>query len=133
MKKFVAAREGLSTKKQLQVQLDRFVVYYNQVRPHRALRRRTPAQAFVEREKAHPKVPLVAIGDRRVRQDKVDKKGAVTIRYKGRLHHIGIGAAYKGWRIMLLVDDRDIEVVALDGSPLRRLRLDPTKDYQAMA
>ncbi len=37
MKKFVAAQEGLTTKKQLQRQLDRFVVYYNEERPHRGL------------------------------------------------------------------------------------------------
>jgi len=30
----------------------------------------------------------------------------------------------------MLIDDRDIEIVSLDGSPLRRLVLDPTKDYQ---
>jgi len=30
----------------LQRQLGRFVAYYNTVRPHRALGRRTPAQAY---------------------------------------------------------------------------------------
>jgi hypothetical protein len=49
------------------------------------------------------------------------------------LHHIGIGAAYKGWRIAMLVDDRTIEIVGLDGSPLRKLVLDPTRDYQPQA
>jgi len=132
MKKFLAKQKDLESKKQLQVALDRFAAYYNDVRPHRALKRRPPALVWAEREKAQPSLPLVDVGNRRVRQDKVDKKGSVTIRYKGRLHHIGIGAAYKGWRIWLLVDDRDIEVVALDGSPLRRLRLDPTKDYQPL-
>ncbi|HEV3280239.1 MAG TPA: hypothetical protein VG032_01425 [Acidimicrobiales bacterium] len=29
----------------------------------------------------------------RVRRDKVDKGGGVTLRYQGRLHHIGIGRA----------------------------------------
>ena len=31
----------------------------------------------------------------------------------------------------MLIEGLDIEVVGLDGSPLRRL-LDPTKDYQRM-
>lgn len=44
--------------------------------------------------------------------------------------HIGIGAADKGWRIWLLVDDRDIDIVVLDGSPLWCLRLNPTQDRQ---
>jgi hypothetical protein len=30
----------------------------------------------------------------------------------------------------MLIDDRRIEIVGLDGSPLRRLNLDSTKDYQ---
>ncbi|HML01588.1 MAG TPA: hypothetical protein VK428_15485 [Acidimicrobiales bacterium] len=81
-------------------------------------------------EKARPAEPLVAIGNRRVRQDKVSKAGNVTIRYKGQLHHIGIGHAYAGWRVFMLVDGRNIEIVALDGSPLRRLVLNPTRNYQ---
>jgi hypothetical protein len=54
----------------------------------------------------------------------------VTLRYRGRLHHIGVGAAYRGWRIAMLVDGRNIEIVGLDGSPLRQLVLDATRDYQ---
>jgi len=30
----------------------------------------------------------------------------------------------------MLIADRDIEIVALDRSPLRRLKLDPSRDYQ---
>ena len=30
----------------------------------------------------------------------------------------------------MLIDGLDIEVVGVDGSPLQRLVLDPTKDYQ---
>ena len=70
------------------------------------------------------------VGDRRLRLDRVDKAGRVTLRYRGRLHHIGIGNAYAGWRVAMLVDGRTIEIVGLDGSPLRRLVLDPTRDYQ---
>jgi len=75
----------------------------------------------------------VKIEGGRLRLDKVDKTGVVTLRYRGRLHHIGIGAAYRGWRVAMLVDDRNIEIVALDGSPLRELVLDPTEDYQPQA
>ncbi len=61
---------------------------------------------------------------------RIDRTGQVTLRYAGKLHHIGIGNAYAGWRVAMLIDDRNIEIVALGGSPLRRLILDPTKDYQ---
>jgi len=32
----------------------------------------------------------------------------------------------------MLIEGLDIEVVGLDGAPLRHLVLDPTKDYQRM-
>jgi Integrase core domain len=130
MKRFLAAQEGIRTKKQLQRALDRFVAYYNGERPHRSLGRRTPLSVWNAKEKARPTGAVIEANGRRLRFDKVDKVGTVTIRYKGRLHHIGVGGPYKGWRVAMLVDDRDIEIVGLDGSPLRRLRLDPTKDYQ---
>lgn len=67
-----------------------------------------------------------------MRHDRIDKKGAVTLRHKGRLHHIGIGASYKGWRVVLLVAGLEVRILSLDGSQLRRLILDPTRDYQPM-
>jgi hypothetical protein len=130
LKKFLAAQEGVLAKKRLQRELDRFVAYYNEVRPHRGIGRQTPASIYGAREKARPTGAVVSADGRRLRLDKVDKTGAVTLRYRGRLHHIGIGNAYRGWRIAMLVDGRDIEIVGLDGSLLRRLVLDPTRDYQ---
>lgn len=132
LKKFVAAQKGIENRKQLQRAIDRFVVYYNDVRPHRGVNRRTPRSVFEAREKATPVAPMIKINDRRLRLDKVDKTGSVTVRSKSRLHHIGIGRAYAGWRVAMLIEGLDIEVVGLDGSPLRHLVLDPTKDYQRM-
>jgi hypothetical protein len=60
------------------------------------VKRRTPRSVFDAREKAHPTAPLITINDRRLRLDKVDSAGTVTLRHKGRLHHIGIGRAYAG-------------------------------------
>ncbi len=132
LKKFVGAQKDIETKKQLQRAIDRFVVYYNDVRPHRGVGRRTPRSVFDRREKAQPTASLVKIDGRRLRLDKVDSTGSVTLRHHGRLHHIGIGRAYAGWRVAMLIEGLDIEVVGLDGSPLRRLVLDPTKNYQRM-
>jgi len=100
------------------------------VRPHRAIGRRTPAEAFAARERAYPRGPKIDCTGYRVRHDKVDRSGRVTLRYQGRLHHIGIGNAYRGWRVVMLVAGRDIRILDLDGNQLRRLRLDPTRDYQ---
>ncbi len=38
-----------------------------------------------------------------------------------------------GWRVAMLIEGLDIQVVGLDGSPLRRLILDPTKGLPADA
>jgi transposase InsO family protein len=129
MKKFLAAQD-ITSPKQLQRQLDRFVAYYNEERPHRGIGRKTPASVYAAREKARPSASFVKVGDRRLRFDRVDKAGRVTLRRRGRLHHIGVGRPYAGWRVAMLIADLDIEIVGVDGSPLRSLVLDPTKDYQ---
>lgn len=132
VKKFLAKQDPATTKKQLQAQLDTFVTYYNEIRPHRALGRRTPAEAFAAREKAYPTGPRIETLGYRVRHDKVSKTGNVTMRYRGKLHHIGVGAAYKGWRVILLVAGREVRILTLEGTQLHRLTLDPAKDYQPM-
>ncbi len=65
-----------------------------------------------------------------MRHDKVDKDGSVTLRYKSRLHHIGMGRARKGTRVILLVAGRHIRVLDEQGELLRELVLDPSRDYQ---
>ena len=133
LKRFLAKQDPAGSKKQLQGQLDRFVAYYNHRRPHRGVGRRTPAEVFAARERAYPRGPRIDCAGYRVRHDRVSKTGNVTLRYRSRLHHIGVGGAYKGWRVILLVAGRDIRILSLDGAPLRHLRLDPTKDYQPQA
>jgi hypothetical protein len=52
------------------------------------------------------------------------------LRYKSRLHHIGIGRPYKGRRVILLVAGRDVRILTEDGDLLRQLKLDPERTYQ---
>jgi hypothetical protein len=66
----------------------------------------------------------------RVRHDKIDKDGTVTIRYRSKLHHIGMGRALKGTPVILLVADLHIRVIDHAGALLRELELDPSRDYQ---
>jgi transposase InsO family protein len=129
LKKFLTKQDAADTLAELQDQLDRFVTYYNQQRPHRALGRRTPTEAFTARLRAHPAQTLPATHFR-VRHDKVDKHGSITIRYQSRLHHIGMGARHRGQQVVMLIADRDIRIVTPDGELLRHLTLDPTHDYQ---
>ena len=68
----------------------------------------------------------------RVRRDRVDKTGRVTLRYQSRLLHIAIGRAHARRRVVLLVADLDVRVLTEDGTLLRHLTLDPTRSYQAL-
>ena len=130
LKKWLARQPRARTLRQLQAQLDRFRRYYNDLRPHRALGRRTPAHAYSARPKAVPTgIPFHA-GHYRTRHDRIDPSGVFTLRHNSRLHHIGIGRRHAGKDILILVHDLHIRVLTTDGELLRELQLDPTKDYQ---
>jgi len=59
LKKWLATQSSVASHDQLQGQLDAFRDYYNAVRPHRALGRHTPAEAYAARPKAHASgIPL---------------------------------------------------------------------------
>jgi transposase InsO family protein len=131
LKRYLARQEPAPTLAGLQEQLDGFTRYYNAIRPHRALGGRTPLQAYSARIKARPPGSASAEAHFRVRHDKVDAGGTVTLRHDSRLHHIGVGRANKGRRVKLLIADRDIRVLdARTGELIRQLTLDPSRDYQ---
>lgn len=134
LKKWLRAQpEQPATIEQLQALLDAFVQEYNERRPHRSLEHRaTPATAYTTRPKAAP-----STGQRehdthdRVRHDKVDQAGKITLRHGGTLYSIGIGRTHTGTRVIVLVQDLDIRIIdAATGELLRELTLDTTKRYQ---
>jgi len=132
LKRFLAKQDAADSLEELQAQLDRFGDYYNTVRPHRAIGRRTPAEAFVARPTATPSIASLPVPGRfRLRKDKVDITGVVTLRHNSRLHHVGIGRRLVGTRVLVLVDGLEVRVITEDGELLRSFTLDPTKDYQA--
>ena len=114
----------------LQAQLDRFANYYNTIRPHRSIARRTPIDAFNARTKAHPRLARITVDGYRLRHDKIDRNGKITVRYQGRLHHIGLGRRHAGRTVAVLIAGPDIRVLTNDGRVIRELTLDPTRDYQ---
>ncbi len=131
LKRYLANQTPVRTLTGLQEQLDCFTGYYNSTRPHRALGGRTPLQAYGARIKARPAIEADPDTHFRVRHDKVDTAGAITLRHDSKLHHIGIGRAHKGKPVKLLIADRDIRVLDLHtGELIRRLTLDPSRDYQ---
>jgi transposase InsO family protein len=130
LKNWLTRQPRASTIPELQNQLDTFVDEYNHRRPHRALAQHaTPATAYAARPKADPATRTDT--HNRVRTDRVDQVGVITLRVAGRLHHIGIGRTYTGTRVLILIQDLHIRIInAATGELLRELTLDPTKDYQ---
>lgn len=129
-KKWLAAQPPAPTLRELQAQLDKFRRYYNTIRPHRAIDRRTPTEAYTARPKARP-VKTSISAHYRVRRDRVDTGGVITIRYDSKLRHIGLGREYARKRVLALIANRYIRVVdAETGTLLRELTIDPTRDYQ---
>ena len=132
LKRWLSKRAPCATLEELQGSLDRFGAYYNTVRPHRAVGRRTPAEAFGARPKAAPILPGLQVPNHyRVRRDKVDISGVITLRHRSRLHHIGLGRPLIGTRVVVLIADLDVRVLTEDGELIRALTLDPSRDYQA--
>jgi transposase InsO family protein len=133
LKKWLRAQpDQPTTIDDLQALLDAFVEQYNDHRPHRSLpHHATPATIYTTRPKATPSTDRTADSHDRVRHDKIDKAGSVTLRVAGRLRHIGVGRTYARTDVILLVNDLHVTVVhAATGEILRDLIIDPRKDYQ---
>jgi len=131
LKRWLTAQpHAAATIAELQHQLELFIDEYNHRRPHRALAHRaTPAVIYTSRPKADPATRIDT--HNRVRTDRVDQAGAVTLRVNGRLHHIGIGRHHYRTRVLILAQDHHITVInAATGEVLRDFTLDPTRDYQ---
>jgi len=130
LKRWLTKQPPAATIAELQAQLDTFRSYYNHQRPHRALDRRTPAEAYAARPKAVPTgIPLDTNGWR-VRHDIVDNCGKLTLRHSSRLHHIGIGRRHHGRPVLILVKDLHVRISTNNGEVLRDFELDPSRDYQ---
>ena len=67
----------------------------------------------------------------RVRTDRVDPDGKLTLRVNGRLHHIGIGRDHARSPVLMLVGDLNVRVIhAATGELIRELTVDPNRNYQ---
>jgi transposase InsO family protein len=130
LKRWLISQPQAATLIQLQTQLDAFVDEYNHRRQHRSLpQQATPATAYTARPTAQP-------GKRtdthnRVRTDRVDDTGSLTLRLAGRLHHIGVGRTHARTHVLMLIQNLDVRIInAATGQLIRQLTIDPTRDYQ---
>jgi transposase InsO family protein len=129
LQRWLRARPTPRTLPELQHQLDAFREHYNEQRPHRALHRRTPGHAYRATPKATP-AGQRAPQHYRLRYDRLDTKGRMTLRRAGRMHHLASGATNAGKRVLALADDHHVLITDLTtGEVLSTHDIDPTKGY----
>jgi transposase InsO family protein len=130
LKKWLAKQPPAATLAELQSQLDRFRQIYNTVRPHRALAGSTPAVAYQATPKAVT-TGLDATGDHyRIRLDRIDANGKVSLRRAGRMHHLGVGYAHRSQPVLILIDATTATVTNRStGEILSEHDIDPTRSY----
>ena len=129
LKRWLTARPRPRTLTELQAQLDEFREHYNERRPHRALDRSTPGETYRATLKALP-APTRTQGHYRLRYDRLDPQGKMSLRRGGRMHHLGTGIKNARKRVLALADDHQIIVIDLETSEVLSTHLiDPSKSY----
>jgi transposase InsO family protein len=130
LQRWLSARAPAGTLPDLQRQLDQFREHYNEQRPHRALRRTTPGAAYRATPKALPATNGHANGHYRLRYDRLDTKGRMTLRRAGRMHHLGIGTTHARKRVLAFADEHHITVADLTTGEVLSIHLiEPHKTY----
>jgi transposase InsO family protein len=131
LKRWLAARAAAGSAAELQTQLDQFRTIYNEQRPHRALGRQTPKQAFDATLKATPDSKPLTI-HYRVRRDIIDQFGKLTLRRAGTLHHLGVGRDHARKPVLILTDEAQATVTdQTTGEILGIYNIDPNRNYWA--
>src|SRR5439155_7037719 len=129
IKRWLGRQPAAADLRQLQVKLDAFRSVDNEQRAQRAIGRRTPGEAYRATPKALPS-GTGGKGHFRLRYDVTDSKGAMTLRRGGRLYHLKVGAAHARRRVLAIVDEQEVTVVALDtGEILSAHHIEPGKGY----
>jgi transposase InsO family protein len=130
LQRWLNARPPAQNIAQLQRQLDELREHYNEHRPHRALARSTPGHAYRATPKSAPASNGHAPGHYRLRYDRLDPKGRMTLRRAGRMHHLGIGTEHARKRVLAFADDTRVTVTDLTTGEVLSLHLiEPHKSY----
>jgi transposase InsO family protein len=130
LQRWLRARPPASSTTQLQRQLDQFREHYNEQRPHRALQRKTPGDAYRATPKATPATNGHPQRHYRIRYDRLDPKGKMSIRRAGRMHHLGIGTRHARKRVLAIADDNHITVIELEtGEVISTHLIQPDRAY----
>ena len=130
LKGFLLKRPA-ATMLELQLILDETLIYYNDVRPHRACARRPPRVAY-EAPNKMPAGSLINQPHHRIRHDVVDSRGHVKLCYVGKLRHLNVEWAHQGQPIRLYIVDNHVDVVTENGELVGEIALNVDRDYQSI-
>ncbi len=129
LKKWLTEQEAAKDLKELQRQLDEFRIIYNTKRPHKALEMRTPQHSYEATIKATPKVAKDKEHNR-VRHDRVDKFGKLSLRRAGKMHHLGVGIEHHFKKVFVVVDHYKVSVIEkITGELLSQHTIEPARGY----
>lgn len=128
LKKWLRAQIQPETIEELQILLDTFVAYYNNQRRHRGIKRKTPHDIYNASIKAKPGL-FNQQTHFRVRHDRIDQAGKLTLRYRTKLVHLGVGRAHAGKVVKILIADRDVRVITPEGELLAKHTLNTMHNY----
>jgi transposase InsO family protein len=124
LKKWLRRQPLAADTAELQAQLDAFVAYYNEERPHRGIGRMTPA----ERWAATP--PAINLG---VALPSPAQHSSVLVTGHGIVpvnrYRVGVGKKWAGQRARVHFDDTHIAVF-IGHRLVRAVTIDPTREYQ---
>jgi transposase InsO family protein len=123
LKRWLRTQPLARSRRQLQDQLDDFLAFYNQQRPHRALSGATPAERWAASEPASPGQAIPEPP-----HASLHKVATNNLINWGR-HRINVGPGHVGEYILVIARDDDLTVFDANGL-IQRLRLDRTRNYQ---
>lgn len=123
LKRWLRTQKLARSHRQLQDQLDAFVLFYNRDRPHRSLAGATPTERWESSERA---APTAAIAE--APHASLHKVAANNLIGWGK-HRISVGPGYVGQRLLIIARDDNLAVFGPNGL-IQRVHIDRTRGYQ---
>jgi transposase InsO family protein len=123
LKRWLATQRRARSLSELQRQLDRFLAFYNDDRPHRALHGATPLESWTASERAVPGAPLPAPPSAELRI--VAANGTLSWDH----YRVGVGSRHTGEQLLVIARGDELTIFGGRGL-IRRLRIDPNRRHQ---
>lgn len=126
LQRWLRAQPRADNRDQLQTQLGTFIDIYNNLRPHRAIGRQTPAAVYATTPKTGP---ANRPNDTPTNIHRVRVSGGTC--HINKRYSITVGAAHNGQHATIIITGHSCHIF-IAGRLVRHLHLDPTRRYQPL-